>query len=144
MKIKGKISVFLASVVCILLLVQFIVPHHHHEGVPCFSLSISHHDCGDEAGECSHSSEDCTHSGSCVLEEEVIFTVMDNKHDCFSSVCIHDHFPSLFRAILMGLYDRSFIQEEKVLFRPVPYLIHYSSVYVATGFGLRAPPYYNN
>lgn len=140
---KKSISILLVFSVNLFILAHAILPHHHHSGVPHFTLfetihaeDQQHHDSC-----CCNENEKQADSDCCVMDQDVDL-FHEDEENCFCGLTAeHSHEGTI--ALLQAILFFSNIEQlwffEKIPLEK-PYLItyHYDPVYA--GFGLRAPP----
>lgn len=147
-----KISIIFTSLcISILILAHVIVPHHHHEGMPCFAIenisghnssSDSHQDCSNHQSCCGHHhGNEANNEETCILDQLDLSVVSIQKSTNACAVCLHLH-DNLLQAILLTYsFNLSLSDDRKRLdIKQPPYLINYHSVLVNQNIGLRAPP----
>jgi hypothetical protein len=139
--IRKLISILLIFSVNILLLAHAAIPHHHHNGVPHFTFSLTEEDHQHTKDSCCCSHEE-SEEDSCMFDQEVdMIHELEDHHN--QNLCCAEHSDlsgSLPTAILLSFtYNVSAFWLETPLIRP-PYLISYSSDPVISSTGLRAPP----
>lgn len=119
----------------ILLLAHTLVPHHHHEGIPHFSLPDFHHS-QETDNECEGCC--CRHeeNETCLFEQNINL-IYENKNDYCCIFCLSNHHPEVVPGFLT--YDFSTVRAGTPLLEP-PCLISYLFDYANSGQGLRAPP----
>ena len=128
------------------LLAHVVVPHAHHNGIVCFSLSelLHQNECPDSHDDicdcsCDHGKESHHHHSlpdDCDLKD-IVLRQDNDQHteivpcaDCQTLLyCIYS-LNDLY--LLAPEYGQRFVEK--------PYVITYISPYVGTTFGLRAPP----
>ena len=140
--------------VSILILTCTIVPHHHHEGLPCFtietvfehlSLANHHQDCTDHKSCCEHQqhhheSDAGSSEDTCVLDQFEFITTISQKSAHVCSACLHSHGNLLQAILIIYNYNFSLSGIERQKLRQRPYLANYHSAFVSQNLGLRAPP----
>ena len=147
--IKRLNIAFLSFIISTGVLVHVLVPHHHHEGMPCFTWDTTeqtccshqhdeadHHDCA------SHQHSDHQHPGTngcCMFEQVILLSNQDEKNEHQCDVCLHNHTNHLIQAVLLSFTYECFIADEERVAKP-PYLITYHSIDASRISGLRAPP----
>ncbi len=137
-------TIFLTSIINIIILIHVVIPHHHHGDVPCFKQDIEQSCCSHDHNDSDH--HNCTshqHSdkdGSCCMFEKVLLLNGQNEkneHQC--DVCMHNHNNQLIQAVLLVFKYEFYIPEGDWTENP-PYLITYHSIDASRISGLRAPP----
>ncbi|GHT75230.1 hypothetical protein AGMMS50262_09920 [Bacteroidia bacterium] len=120
---KRWISILLIFTVNVLFLTHTVIPHHHHAGVPHFTLfADGHHDRHD--GCCHHDGE-----ATCLLDKPI---------DVINET--HIHSPLFLQAVLFTFTYNITVPDTDETFRKIPYLISYTQDFVGQNCGLRAPP----
>ncbi len=153
-----KTTVILFSlIVSITLLMHVVLPHHHHGGMPCFTIVEGcHGDTGDSgccqdhkdthSNCCSHENHDHPSGekcNSCVLDQLVI---VDSNHDHGKTCCMlcdhHHHSSDFVQAVLFAVVSFDFsLPDPPKEFRQTPNLTNYHSVLTSQHLGFRAPPF---
>jgi hypothetical protein len=113
----------------LLLSVYGIVPHHHHEGIPCFVLSEK----------CRHDSREG--GQSCLFEQksDAVYKHADEK--CGDALCGLHHPDAFPQAAVFSVFDDDFsLVRETVPLPESSFLINYCCDFAGSGRGLRGPP----
>ena len=142
--IKQFTSILLIITVNILFLTHAIIPHHHHGGIPHFTIFNTHHqfDINEEEGCCCSHEDTKTTQGcddGCAFEQSIDI-ISETKEDFYCSDCSFHKVSDYVQAILFALADQLWIPEKEPDFRLPPYLISYHSIFASHSLGLRAPP----
>jgi hypothetical protein len=135
--IKKFTAILLILFVNVSLLTNLNVLHHHHNGIPYFSLFETGQVCFPVAdGGCTEN------EAVCQLDQnvDVICKVEENCH-CFFCCMSHNHDHLLLQAVLIYFSSDFILPETEQSHRQTPYLISYHSIEATSGCGLRAPPF---
>ncbi|MDL2243452.1 hypothetical protein LJB84_01230 [Bacteroidales bacterium OttesenSCG-928-J19] len=142
---KQFISILLIVTVNILFLTHAILPHHHHEGIPHLTFSVTHHDHhAGETGCCCPEKKGSPCDASCALDGDIDVVVPTDEEDQHGpQICtLHHHDHQLLQALLLPLlYDFTLPTAQHRLRTAPPYLINYISDFQVRSLGLRAPPF---
>jgi len=145
-RVKQLFTLSVMILASMLLLAHAVMPHSHHDGIVCFSLTeIMHqHHCSDQHDDighccCEHNEEEHHHhsnSEDCDLKEIVLRQSNDIHDDllpCASCLSLlYTIYPLNDLYLLAPQYGQRLEQK--------PYVITYISPFVGTISSLRAPP----
>ncbi len=148
---KQVATAFMIVCVSILVLALAIVPHHHHDGLPCFTIENlfnhnsdcdHHNNCDNDHSCCGHHhhESDAEDDNECVLDQLEFIATIDQKPVNICAVCQHSHDYYLLQAVLIGFTEDFSLPDEFKENRQIPYLVNYHSVFASRSLGLRAPP----
>lgn len=146
MRVKRLAALTLLLLANMFLLVHAVLPHSHHDGVVCFSLSELLHqnhcsDAHDDIGNCcceheEHSQHHHANSEDCDLKEIVLRHDNTTHEDILPCPDCLSLLYSIYSLNDLYLLAPQFGQRLEIK----PYLITYISPYVGTIKSLRAPP----
>ncbi len=135
-------------------LIHAILPHHHHNEIPCFdpkafyaSVSEDDHCCPENNTCCSNSChEGHHHSGedekSCVLDQLIIVSCSDQEKSVIPSVQDQFRLQIFFQMLCPDWISFDFLPPKQLGFlKQIPYLINFQTVLASSIRGLRAPPF---
>jgi hypothetical protein len=125
--LKQPLFILLISSLSILFLIQVILPHHHHEGIPHFEWEETQYPDPEE------------NNTLCQLDQ-LMRAVLKTEENCHCLICCtsHDHADLLLQAVLLTFtYDITSSEKEEIL---PPYLNNYHPAFASRSLSLRAPP----
>ncbi|MDR0683055.1 MAG: hypothetical protein LBG15_14580 [Dysgonamonadaceae bacterium] len=140
--IKKITAIFLILSVNIFLLTNVVMLHHHHNGIPYFSLFETEQHNGSENYSCIPVADDyARNEATCQLDQnvDVIYKIEEDCH-CFFCCLAHNHDKTLLQAVLFYFTIDFTLPDAEQSLRQPPYLISYHSIAATSGSGLRAPP----
>lgn len=124
---QRKITILFLFLVSLFMLAAEVVPHHHHEGAPCFRVA-----------ETEQSDSPFHHGGNCECDcFTALYEAQNNAHSHHESYC--NHFPSI--TLLANLITSCLFLSESVSPSELPvYIENLHGVWISCATGLRAPP----
>jgi len=139
--LKQKLAISLLLLANIFLLVQTIMPHHHHDRTLCINYLHCQHDENSHKSNVfqAHKHDDNAKSEECNLRKSVV-TPRLSKHD---SKFIYVHINPDFYGDLYAIYNRQsdlLSELQLISFLSHTQVVFYFSKFVGHAHGLRAPP----